>query len=322
MKMKSLGAKLGVAGVFWCVAASGAIHGISVHAQALPPEKPVVVCGKDMSAATCKAEVDRIFYGDPKSKLPGVLRQLVSQVERTYQGKPTGKKRLPTSPVPICSLQRGPIQIELLKARGKTKGTSFEDKSNYLGQNCGDPLQIKLSGKLPAPQVGLLYDSSSPADLKSKGPFRGQWERSHINSIEVLALEEAYLQVLGEVSTTGRLVPQTAFAIAGQEVLAKDPKRLWMVPVLIREEIRHRAERMARNTEFHGGFLTGLVPLAKAGGEQCVSTVAARILKEKSLTLAAVERAVNQECMPQLKGRIRERVRELFPLVFAMAGGK
>jgi hypothetical protein len=198
-----------------------------------------------------ESAVQKVLYGEtPSQKNGGVFQNLVNHTRHLYLGKPTYTKNSatgkltsnndPKGKIPICSLKRGEIQKEMIKQESGSLPSEVpnqipEDDSNHLGQRCGDNYEIKITGGISCSwddgcgfeATGkLVSDLTSPLNAPSGTDLRGSWEITHLRSVYLLAIEEAWLEVTKELTdNNGRLVPQTAAGLVGavdqQNVLAR-----------------------------------------------------------------------------------------------------
>ena len=213
-----------------------------------------IPCRKQSSTQSQRAEsaltacsgaenaVQKALYGEtPSQKNGGIFQNLVNHMRHLYLGKPTYTKDAstgklvsnndPTGKIPICSLKRGEIQKEMIRQdTGSLPTSTLEEESNYLGQRCGDNFEISITSGIDCGATEdfpffsctleatgkLVSDTASPLTATSSTKLRGSWEITHLRSIYLMAIEEAWLEVKKELTdNNGKLVPQTAAGLVG-----------------------------------------------------------------------------------------------------------
>jgi|GEM_PF-5187989 len=172
---------------------------------------------------SCRNVIDETLTGS--TRYPGVISNLVTHIEDLYQGR----ARLPNGPnasdvqafdsiKKLCSFRRGPIQDKLISAsssdrsQGKAYGSDRirEDSSNWRGGDCGPQTELELDESSTTLSCGFFNDddectgpeSNFTLKIKPKipqGAGNASWEASHLASLYLLALEEAYLEIDSEL---------------------------------------------------------------------------------------------------------------------------
>jgi hypothetical protein len=266
---------------------------------------------------SCAALGSQLVVGSASS--PGVLRDLAVQVREYYGGKLHYESKHVSAAVPVCSLKRGAIQRELLRQLGGTSTAVTEDTQNLLGHACGDLHQFLVTDTPKGRKFDLQIATTNPVHQPGKGPYYGHWERSHLNSAYVLGLEEALLEVRGELqASSGYWAPKTLAAIKKFKQTERDRDRTQALRKVLYAEVDQRARAKA--------VKSGMMPVGPntyhrvfdQAGAVCAATITKQVVAGQIKGAMAIQQAINRDCMPKAKAELYEYARKHFPKLFAL----